>query len=212
MNIDQVLEMMYEVRTEDSYAQVGYNLRPSDNEYGVIVKKVIKIGAKKLITLKTDMEEIAAYANEFIFEALLTYDGSYEDLEALESHIALFAYDCFNKLSKDNSVNSDYYWNKATKKFENVKTCELKEDLVYIEQRIENPDDDDNEAKDFVEMYFNTDYLTPEQVKFIEAIDNYGIRSDGSVKDIDDNTLYRQPNTWKMKKRISERLEKYFDK
>ena len=209
MNIEQInyiLEEMFEAKYEDSYGQVKYNLKPRDNRYGTIAKKAFKIGGKKIITLKTDMEEISGYAYQYIYEALLTYDDSIDNIEELDKHITLYVYDKFNKLSKDNGSNSDYYWNKSTKKFEKVKPCELKEDIAFLEN---NVIEEHNDSQLFIDTYFNIDYLTPEQVKFIEAINEYGIRSDGSIRDTDDNILYRQSSAWKMSKRIKNRLEKY---
>ena len=124
----------YESRDEYR-GEVLYNLKPRDNAYGDIIKKIQKMGYKKVISLKLDAEEVLGYTNLFIYEALLAYDGelpselpkanerndgakgdvSEADVSELNDYVSLYCYDRYNKLSRDSGVNYNYYYDKRRK-------------------------------------------------------------------------------------------------
>jgi hypothetical protein len=199
--MDYIIEQMYNVRYSHK-EEIMYNLRPSNNEYGQIVVKIQRMGTKKLLSLKEDAEDIYGYTQLFIYESLIEYTGDIYDLSELEQHISLYCYDRFNELSKNNGVNHKYRWNKTTKKYELIKLCKLTEDIQYEEPIIE----EDSAAKDFIDSYINTDYLTEAQVKYCMAVLEYGPSNGKGIYDYEDNLLYSKQLANYYNKEIRNRL------
>jgi hypothetical protein len=165
------------------------------------------MGAKKLLSLKEDAEEIYGYAQLFIYESLIDYTGDIDDLLELEQHISLYCYDRFNELSKNNGVNYNYRWNSQTRKYELIKLNELNEDTVHDKPIIE-PEDDD--AKNFINTYINTDYLTEAQVKYCMAVLEYGPSKGKGIYDYNGNLLYSKQLARDYNRKIRKRLSDSF--
>ena len=203
--IEYVLNLMYEARGTD---ENRYNLKPRHNRYGEIAKKVLKIGCKKVITLKTDIEEIIGWVQLFIYESLLIYDGDVNNLSELEDHICCYCYDKFNKLSKEDSINFNYHFNKTTKKYEPIKLVPLDEDMLSTEE-----DDADryDRAKGFIDECFTSEYLTKSQLEFCKAFLKYGSSKGGAIIDTYGNELYSKQLAYCYRQNIKARLDKYFD-
>lgn len=205
--MDYIIEQMYEVRYSNK-EDITYSLRPSNNEYGRIAFKVQKMGAKKLLSLKADAEEVYGYAQLFIYESLIEYTGDIYDLSELDRHISLYCYDRFNKLSKNNGVNYKYRWNKTTKKFELIKLCKLPEDIPYEESIV--VEEENNDAKDFIKSYINTDYLTEAQVRYCMAVLEYGPSKGKGIYDEEGNLLYSKQLAQDYNRKIRKRLQDCF--
>ena len=204
--IETVLSEMYEVRSTMG-EEYNYNLKPKNNPYGEIVKKINKIGSKKIISLKTDIEEINGYTNLFIYESLLIYDGDINDLSELEKHICCYCYDKFNKLSKDDGINYNYHWNKTTKKCELIKLTEYEEGLISTEE----DEQDYNRAYGFIKEFFVSEYLTEAQLEFYKAFLTYGFSKGGAIIDLEGNELYSKQLAYCYRQNIKARLEKHYD-
>lgn len=204
--MDYIIEQMYEVRYSHK-EDIIYNLRPSNNNYGKIVVKIQRMGAKKLLSLKEDAEEIYGYAQLFIYESLIDYTGDIDDLLELEQHISLYCYDRFNELSKNNGVNYNYRWNSQTRKYELIRLNELNEDTVHDKPIIETEDDD---AKNFINTYINTDYLTEAQVKYCMAVLEYGPSKGKGIYDYNGNLLYSKQLARDYNRKIRKRLSDSF--
>ena len=205
--IEYILDLMYEVRYTQG-EEVRYILKPKNNPYGEIAKKVHKIGAKKIISLKTDTEEIAGWAQLYIYESLVAYEGDISDLLELENYICCYCYDKFNKLSKEDSINYNYHYNKTTKKYEPIRITELDEGILGTE---EEPDDKYNRAKGFIEEYFTLEYLTEPQLEFCKAYLKYGSSKGGAIIDTQGDELYSKQLAYCYRQNIKARLDKYFD-
>lgn len=203
--IDYIIEQMYNVRYSHK-EEIMYNLRPSNNEYGQIVVKIQRMGVKKLLSLKEDPEDVYGYTQLFIYESLIEYTGNIYDLSELEQHISLYCYDRFNELSKNNGVNYKYRWNSQTRKYELIKLCKVTEDISYEESIVE----EDSAAKDFIESYINTDYLTEAQVKYCMAVLEYGPSKGKGIYDHNGNLLYSKQLAQDYNRKIRKRLQNHF--
>ena len=201
--------MAYEVRDTDSRGEmVGYNLKPRDNAYGDIVKKIQKMGYKKIISLKLDAEEVLGYTNLFIYEALLAYDGKLDD-DGLNDYVSLYCYDKYNKLSRDNGINYDYYYNKCSGKYECVAACEYSDGITNVGEDKAADDDDWNEARAFIREYINEEYLTPKQIEYCNAVLEYGPSKGEGIKDMNGNLLYTKQKANYYNNEIRARLAQY---
>jgi hypothetical protein len=205
--IETILDMMFEVRDKQG-EEVKYNLKPRNTPYGEIAKKVQKIGNKKIISLKTDSEEISGYSYLFIYESLLLYEGDPEDLLALDNHITCYCYDRFNKLSKEDSINYNFHWNKTTKKYELIKLSEYEEGMVSTG---EEANDEYNRTDGFIKEYFTEEYLTESQLEFCKAYLTYGANKGGAIIDLEGNELYSKQLAYCYRRNIRARLEEYYD-
>ena len=203
--IDKVLAMMFEVREEG-----GYNLKPRNTPYGEIARKVMKIGNKKIISLKTDSEEIKGYCYLYIYESLLIYDGDIEDIAAIDKHITCYCYDRFNKLSKEDGINYNFHWNKTTKQYELQKFSEYEEGMVVSEIANEMSDTY-NRSEGFIAEYFTEEYLTEAQLEFCKAFLTYGANKGGAIIDLEGNELYSKQLAYCYRRNIRSRLEEYYD-
>lgn len=205
--IETILDMMFEVRDKQG-EEVKYNLKPRNTPYGEIAKKVQKIGNKKIISLKTDSEEISGYSYLFIYESLLLYEGDPEDLLALDNHITCYCYDRFNKLSKEDGINYNFHWNKTTKKYELIKFSEYEEGIVSVSNEGCN---EYNRTEGFIKEYFTEEYLTEFQLKFCKAYLTYGVNKGGAIIDLEGNELYSKQLAYCYRQNIRARLEEYYD-
>ena len=207
-DIDTFFTEAYESRDEYR-GEVKYNLKPRDNAYGDIIKKIQKMGYKKVISLKLDAEEVLGYTNLFIYEALLKYDGSLSD-ESLNDYVSLYCYDRYNKLSRDNGINYDYYYNKCSGKYERIVTCE------YSEQGESNAvreaavsSNNNNTVHNFIATYITEEYLTYKQVEYCKAVLEYGPSKGAGIYDMLGNLLYTKQQANYYNNEIRARLAQY---
>ena len=196
----------YEVRDEYR-GEVLYNLKPRDNAYGDIVKKIQKMGHKKVISLKLDAEEVLGYTNLFIYEALLGYKGSLSDVDDMKNYVSLYCYDRYNKLSRDNGVNYDYYYNKCSGKYEKIVTCEYNEQCEVKEA--EKTSNNNDTVHNFIATYISEDYLTPKQLEYCNAVLEYGPSKGKGIYDMNGNLLYTKQQANYYNNEIRARLSEY---
>lgn len=196
----------YEVR--DEYRnEVKYNLKPSNNAYGDIVNKIQKMGHKKVISLKLDAEEVLGYTNLFIYEALLGYKGDLSDVDDMKNYVSLYCYDRYNKLSRDNGVNYDYYYNKCSGKYEKIVTCEYNEQCEVKEA--EKTSNNNDTVHNFIATYISEDYLTPKQLEYCNAVLEYGPSKGKGIYDMCGNLLYTKQQANYYNNEIRARLSEY---
>ena len=205
--IDIFFTEAYEVRDEYR-GEVGYNLKVrSDNAYGDIVKKVQQMGRKKVISLKLDTEEVLGYTNLFIYEALLEYDGDISDVDDIKNYVSLYCYDKYNKLSRDNGINYDYYYNKSTGKYERVATCEYNEQCE--EREAEKTSNNNDTVHNFIATYITEEYLTPKQIEYCKAVLEFGPSKGAGIYDMYGNLLYTKQQANYYNNEIRARLSEY---
>ena len=202
----------YEERDEYR-CEVKYNLKPRDNAYGDIIKKVQQMGHKKVISLKLDAEEVLGYTNLFIYEALLQYNGTLDDVDLLKNYVSLYCYDRYNKLSRDNGINYDYYYNKCSGKYERIVTCEYSEERAELEE-CSNANGQtvpkvSNKARNFIDTYINEDYLTPKQIEYCNVVLEYGPSRGGGIYDEFGNLLYTKQQANYYNNEIKARLAQF---
>ena len=196
----------YEVR--DEYRnEVKYNLKPSNNAYGDIINKIQKMGHKKVISLKLDAEEVLGYTNLFIYEALLGYKGDLSDVDDMKNYVSLYCYDRYNKLSRDNGVNYDYYYNKCSGKYEKIVTCEYNEQCEVKEA--EKTSNNNDTVHNFIATYISEDYLTPKQLEYCNAVLEYGPSKGKGIYDMCGNLLYTKQQANYYNNEIRARLSEY---
>ena len=196
----------YEVR--DEYRnEVKYNLKPSNNAYGDIINKIQKMGHKKVISLKLDAEEVLGYTNLFIYEALLSYKGDLSDVDDMKNYVSLYCYDRYNKLSRDNGVNYDYYYNKCSGKYEKIVTCEYNEQCEVKEA--EKTSNNNDTVHNFIATYISEDYLTPKQLEYCNAVLEYGPSKGKGIYDMCGNLLYTKQQANYYNNEIRARLSEY---
>lgn len=195
----------YEARDEYR-GEVLYNLKPSNNAYGDIIKKVQQMGRKKVISLKIDTEEVLGYTNLFIYEALLEYDGELSDIN-LKDYVSLYCYDRYNKLSRDNGINYDYYYNKSTGKYEKIATCEYNEQCETREA--EKNSNNNATVYNFIDTYINENYLTPKQIEYCNAVLEFGPSKGAGIYDMCGNLLYTKQQANYYNNEIRARLSEY---
>ena len=195
----------YEVRSE-ARGEVLYNLKPRDNAYGDIIKKIQKMGHKKVISLKLDAEEVLGYTNLFIYEALLKYDGDLSD-ESLNDYVSLYCYDKYNKLSRDNGINYDYYYNKCSGKYERIVTCEYNETME--ERAAEGGRAEGGAVHNFIATYITEEYLTPKQIEYCNTVLEYGPSKGAGIYDMHGNLLYTKQQANYYNNEIRARLAQY---
>ena len=196
----------YEVR--DEYRnEVKYNLKPSNNAYGDIINKIQKMGHKKVISLKLDAEEVLGYTNLFIYEALLGYKGDLSDVDDMKNYVSLYCYDRYNKLSRDNGVNYDYYYNKCSGKYEKIVTCEYNEQCEMKEA--EKTSNNNDTVHNFIATYISEDYLTPKQLEYCNAVLEYGPSKGKGIYDMCGNLLYTKQQANYYNNEIRARLSEY---
>lgn len=196
----------YEVR--DEYRnEVKYNLKPSNNAYGDIINKIQKMGHKKVISLKLDAEEVLGYTNLFTYEALLSYKGSLSDVDDMKNYVSLYCYDRYNKLSRDNGVNYDYYYNKCSGKYEKIVTCEYNEQCEVKEA--EKTSNNNDTVHNFIATYISEDYLTPKQLEYCNAVLEYGPSKGKGIYDMCGNLLYTKQQANYYNNEIRARLSEY---
>lgn len=210
--IDTFFTEAYEERDEYR-GEVKYNLKPRDNAYGDIVKKIQKMGHKKVISLKLDAEEVLGYTNLFIYEALLKYNGTLDDVDLLNNYVSLYCYDRYNKLSRDNGINYDYYYNKCSGKYERIVTCEYSEERAEIEE-CSNANGQtvpkvSNKARNFIDTYINEVYLTPKQIEYCNVVLEYGPSRGGGIYDEFGNLLYTKQQANYYNNEIKARLAQF---
>ena len=197
----------YEVR--DEYRnEVKYNLKPSNNAYGDIINKIQKMGHKKVISLKLDAEEVLGYTNLFIYEALLSYKGSLSEANVsdMKNYVSLYCYDRYNKLSRDNGVNYDYYYNKCSGKYEKIVTCEYNEQCEEKEAAVSS---NNTTVHNFIATYISEDYLTPKQLDYCNAVLEYGPSKGKGIYDMCGNLLYTKQQANYYNNEIRARLSEY---
>ena len=200
----------YESR--DEYRdEIKYNLKPRNNAYGDIIKKIQQMGHKKVISLKLDVEEVLGYTNLFIYEALLGYKGdlSEANVSELKDYVSLYCYDRYNKLSKDSSVNYDYYYNKCSGKYERIKTCEYTEEGAGETQIAEDAINDGGAARFFIDMYINEEYLTYKQIEYCNAVLEFGPSKGAGIYDMHGNLLYTKQQANYYNNEIRARLAEF---
>ena len=210
--VDTFFTEAYEERSE-ARGEVKYNLKPRDNAYGDIVKKIQKMGHKKVISLKLDAEEVLGYTNLFIYEALLKYNGTLDDVDLLNNYVSLYCYDRYNKLSRDNGINYDYYYNKCSGKYERIITCEYSEERAEIEE-CSNANGQtvpkvSNKARNFIDTYINEVYLTPKQIEYCNVVLEYGPSRGGGIYDEFGNLLYTKQQANYYNNEIKARLAQF---
>ena len=189
----------YEVRDEYRGESL-YNLKPRNE----LVKKIQKMGHKKLLSLKLDAEEVLGYTNLFIYEALLEYDGELYD-DNMNDYVSLYCYDMYNKLSRDNGINYDYYYDKRSGKYERVATCEYNEQCEVIEaEKTSN-----NSVHSFITIYISEEYLTPKQIEYCNAVLEYGPSKGKGIYDMSGNLLYTKQQANYYNNEIRARLAQY---
>lgn len=198
----------YEVRDEYR-GEVLYNLKPSNNAYGDIIKKIQKMGHKKVISLKLDAEEVLGYTNLFIYEALLSYKGSLSDVDDMKNYVSLYCYDRYNKLSRDNGVNYDYYYNKCSGKYEKIVTCEYNESGAAEVKEAEKTSNNNDTVHNFIATYISEDYLTPKQLEYCNAVLEYGPSKGKGIYDMCGNLLYTKQQANYYNNEIRARLSEY---
>ena len=206
-DIDTFFTEAYESRDEYR-GEVKYNLKPRDNAYGGIIKKIQKMGYKKVISLKLDAEEILGYTNLFIYEALLAYDGELGD-ENLNDYVSLYCYDRYNKLSRDNGINYDYYYDKSSGKYERIVTCEYSEQGESNAVREAAVSSNNTTVHNFIATYISEDYLTPKQVEYCKAVLEYGPSKGAGIYDMLGNLLYTKQQANYYNNEIRARLAQY---
>ena len=194
----------YEERDEYR-GEVKYNLKPRNNAYGDIIKKIQQMGHKKLLSLKLDAEEVLGYTNLFIYEALLQYDGELYD-DNMNDYVSLYCYDMYNKLSRDNGVNYDYYYDKRSGKYERVKTCEYNEQCEEREAAVSS---NNTAVHNFIATYISEEYLTPKQIEYCNAVLEYGPSKGKGIYDISGNLLYTKQQANYYNNEIRARLAQY---
>ena len=210
-DIDLFFTEAYEVRDEYNSRgvnEVKYNLKPRDNAYGDIIKKIQKMGYKKVISLKLDAEEVLGYTNLFIYEALLEYKGSLSD-ENLNDYVSLYCYDKYNKLSRDNGINYDYYYNKCSGKYERIVTCEYSEQGESNAVREAAVSSNNTTVHNFIATYISEDYLTPKQIEYCKAVLEYGPSKGAGIYDMLGNLLYTKQQANYYNNEIRARLAQY---
>ena len=210
-DIDLFFTEAYEVRDEYNSRGVNevlYNLKPRDNAYGDIIKKIQKMGYKKVISLKLDAEEVLGYTNLFIYEALLEYKGSLSD-ENLNDYVSLYCYDKYNKLSRDNGINYDYYYNKCSGKYERIVTCEYSEQGESNAVREAAVSSNNTTVHNFIATYISEDYLTPKQIEYCKAVLEYGPSKGAGIYDMLGNLLYTKQQANYYNNEIRARLAQY---
>ena len=185
-----------------------YNLKPRDNAYGDIVKKIQKMGHKKVISLKLDAEEVLGYTNLFIYEALLKYDGDLSD-ESLNDYVSLYCYDRYNKLSRDNGINYDYYYNKCSGKYERIVTCEYSESGAAEIPQETRKYEANSVARCFIDTYITETYLTPKQIDYCNVVLEYGPSRGGGIYDEFGNLLYTKQQANYYNNEIRVRLSEF---
>ena len=210
--IDVFFTEAYEVRDEYRGESL-YNLKPRDNAYGDIVKKVQQMGHKKIISLKLDAEEVLGYTNLFIYEALLKYDGTLDDVDDIKNYVSLYCYDRYNKLSKDNGINYDYYYNKCSGKYERIVTCEYSEERAELEEcsnvNGQTVPKTSNKARNFIDTYINEAYLTAKQIEYCNVVLEYGPSRGGGIYDEFGNLLYTKQQANYYNNEIKARLAQF---
>lgn len=206
-DIDLFFTEAYEVRDEYR-GEVLYNLKPRDNAYGDIIKKIQKMGHKKVISLKLDAEEVLGYTNLFIYEALLKYDGDLSD-ESLNDYVSLYCYDKYNKLSRDNGINYDYYYNKCSGKYEKIVICEYNEQCESNAVREAAVSSNNTAIHNFIATYISEDYLTPKQIEYCKAVLEYGPSKGAGIYDMLGNLLYTKQQANYYNNEIRARLAQY---
>ena len=206
-DIDTFFTEAYESRDEYR-GEVKYNLKPRDNAYGDIIKKIQKMGYKKVISLKLDAEEVLGYTNLFIYEALLAYKGSLSD-ESLNDYVSLYCYDRYNKLSRDSGVNYDYYYNKCSGKYERIVTCEYSEQGESNAVREAAVSSNNTTVHNFIATYISEDYLTPKQIEYCKAVLEYGPSKGAGIYDMLGNLLYTKQQANYYNNEIRARLAQY---
>ena len=206
-DIDTFFTEAYESRDEYR-GEVLYNLKPRDNAYGDIIKKIQKMGYKKVISLKLDAEEVLGYTNLFIYEALLEYKGSLSD-ESLNDYVSLYCYDRYNKLSRDSGVNYDYYYNKCSGKYERIVTCEYSEQGESNAVREAAVSSNNTTVHNFIATYISEDYLTPKQIEYCKAVLEYGPSKGAGIYDMLGNLLYTKQQANYYNNEIRARLAQY---
>lgn len=204
--VDTFFTEAYEERDEYR-GEVLYNLKPRDNAYGDIVKKIQKMGHKKVISLKLDAEEVLGYTNLFIYEALLSYKGDLSDVDDMKNYVSLYCYDRYNKLSRDNGVNYDYYYNKCSGKYEKIVACEYNEQCEVKEA--EKTSNNNDTVHNFIATYISEDYLTPKQIEYCNAVLEYGPSKGKGIYDMCGNLLYTKQQANYYNNEIRARLSEY---
>ena len=207
-DIDLFFTEAYESRDEYR-GEVLYNLKPRDNAYGDIIKKIQKMGYKKVISLKLDAEEVLGYTNLFIYEALLSYKGSLSDVDDMKNYVSLYCYDRYNKLSRDSGVNYDYYYNKCSGKYERIVTCEYSEQGESNAVREAAVSSNNTTVHNFIATYISEDYLTPKQIEYCKAVLEYGPSKGAGIYDMLGNLLYTKQQANYYNNEIRARLAKY---
>ena len=210
--IDIFFTEAYEVR-DDYRGESLYNLKVrSDNAYGDIIKKIQKMGHKKIISLKLDVEEVLGYTNLFIYEALLKYDGELgaegDDVSELKDYVSLYCYDKYNKLSRDNGINYDYYYNKCSGKYERIVTCEYTNEVSDIPQQTKKYEAN-NAARCFIDTYITETYLTPKQIEYCNTVLEYGPSRGGGIYDEFGTLLYTKQQANYYNNEIKARLAQF---
>ena len=203
--VDTFFTEAYEERDEYR-GEVLYNLKPRDNAYGDIIKKIQKMGHKKVISLKLDTEEVLGYTNLFIYEALLSYKGSLSDVDDMKNYVSLYCYDRYNKLSRDNGINYDYYYNKCSGKYERIVTCEYSEQCEEKEAAVSS---NNTTIHNFIATYISEDYLTPKQIEYCNAVLEYGPSKGKGIYDMCGNLLYTKQQANYYNNEIRARLAQY---
>lgn len=206
-DIDAFFTEAYEVR-DDYRGESLYNLKPRDNAYGDIVKKIQKMGHKKIISLKLDAEEVLGYTNLFIYEALLSYDGDLGD-EGLKDYVSLYCYDKYNKLSRDNGINYDYYYNKCSGKYERIVTCEYSEQGESNAVREAAVSSNNTAIHNFIATYITEEYLTYKQIEYCKAVLEFGPSKGAGIYDMNGNLLYTKQQANYYNNEIRARLAQY---
>ena len=206
--IDIFFTEAYEVR-DDYRGESLYNLKPRDNSYGDIIKKIQKMGHKKIISLKLDTEEVLGYTNLFIYEALLKYDGDLGaegDVSELKDYVSLYCYDRYNKLSRDNGINYDYYYNKCSGKYERIVTCEYSEQCEEKEAAVSS---NNTAIHNFIATYISEEYLTAKQIEYCKAVLEFGPSKGAGIYDMFGNLLYTKQQANYYNNEIRARLSEY---
>ena len=210
-DIDTFFTEAYEVRDEYNSRgvnEIKYNLKPRDNAYGDIIKKIQKMGHKKVISLKLDAEEVLGYTNLFIYEALLEYKGSLSEanVSELKDYVSLYCYDKYNKLSRDNGINYDYYYNKCSGKYERIVTCEYSEQCEEKEAAVSS---NNTTVHNFIATYITEEYLTYKQIEYCNTVLEYGPSKGAGIYDMNGNLLYTKQQANYYNNEIRARLAQY---
>ena len=203
--IDTFFTEAYEVR-DDYRGESLYNLKPRNNSYGDIIKKIQKMGHKKIISLKLDTEEVLGYTNLFIYEALLKYNGDLSDVENIKNYVSLYCYDKYNKLSRDNGINYDYYYNKCSGKYERIVTCEYSEQCEEKEAAVSS---NNTAVHNFIATYISEEYLTPKQIEYCNTVLEYGPSKGAGIYDMFGNLLYTKQQANYYNNEIRARLSEF---